>query len=106
MQEQVAYPQLFSAIELAGQRLKNRIVHASISPRYGFDRGMHPSYLQYFANRARGGAAMVITDPVGIAPHQGKDRLVAWNDSMEGDLIRLADSVRENDCVILAQIQD
>ena len=106
MQEQVAYPQLFSAIELAGQRLKNRIVHASISPRYGFDRGMHPSYLQYFANRARGGAAMVITDPVGIAPHQGKDRLVAWNDSMQGDLSRLADSVREHDCAILAQIQD
>jgi 2,4-dienoyl-CoA reductase-like NADH-dependent reductase (Old Yellow Enzyme family) len=67
---------------------------------------MHPSYLQYFAKRARGGAAMVITDPFGIAPHQGKDRLIAWNDSMEGDLRRLADSVRENDCALLAQIQD
>ena len=106
MHEQVAYPQLFSAIELAGQRLKNRIVHASISPRYGFDRGMHPSYLQYFANRARGGAAMVITDPLGIAPHQGKERLIAWSDAMEGDLRRLADSVRENDCALLGQIQD
>ena len=35
MSETNPYPALFSPIELAGQRLKNRIVHASVSLRFG-----------------------------------------------------------------------
>ncbi len=100
------YPALFSPIELAGQRLKNRILHASVSLRLGAHQGMHAAYWQYFVNRARGGAGMVITDPLGIAPHQGLERVTAWNDSMFADLQRLADGVRAYDCALLAQIQD
>ncbi len=104
--EEDAYPHLFSAFKLAGKTLKNRIVHASISPRFGAERGMHESYLQYFVNRARGGAGMIVTDPLGIVPAQSSERIVAWNDSMAGDLSRLADSVGSADCLLLAQIQD
>lgn len=101
-----AYPSLFSPFVLAGRTLKNRIVHASISPRFGAAKGMHDSYLQYFTNRARGGAGMVITDPLGILPAHSSERIVAWNDSMAGDLTRLADSVNREDCLLLTQIQD
>ncbi len=104
--EEDAYPHLFSAFKLAGKTLKNRIVHASISPRFGAERGMHESYLQYFVNRADGGAAMIVTDPLGIVAAQSSERIVAWNDSMAGDLSRLADSVGAADCLLLAQIQD
>ena len=106
MSDATPYPRLFSPFELAGRRLKNRIVHASVSPRFGAEKGMHPSYLQYFVNRARGGAGMIVTDPLGIAPHQSNERIVAWNDSMEGDLRRLADGVNRHDCLLLAQVQD
>ncbi len=67
---------------------------------------MHTSYWQYFVNRARGGAGMIVTDPLGIAPHQSNERIVAWNDRMEGDLKRLADGVESEGCLLLGQIQD
>ena len=103
---QSPYPRLFSPQVLAGQTLKNRITHASISPRFGAHQGMHARYLHYFVNRAKGGAAMVVTDPIGIVPQHGLERLRAWDDSMADDLRRLADGVRAHDSALLGQVQD
>ena len=100
------YPHLFSPQVLAGQTLKNRITHASISPRFGAHQGLHPRYLHYYVNRAKGGAAMVVTDPIGISPQHGPERLCAFNDSMVDDLRRLADGVRAHDSVLIGQVQD
>ena len=104
--DETPYPLLFSPQILAGHQLKNRITHASISPRFGAHQGLHPRYLHYYVNRAKGGAAMVVTDPIGIAPHHGPERLCAFNDSMVGDLRRLADGVRAHDSVLIGQVQD
>ena len=101
-----AYPHLFSPLELAGKRLKNRIVHVSVSPHFGAETGLKAGQIHYYANRARGGAAMVITEPVVISPHQGNSRVCAWNDSMVDDLSRWADAVEREDCRLLAQVQD
>jgi 2,4-dienoyl-CoA reductase-like NADH-dependent reductase (Old Yellow Enzyme family) len=106
MPETNAYPLLFSPLQVGRWRLKNRIVHASMSLRYGAAQGMHPSYYQYYLNRARGGAALIITDPVAFLPSQGTERLCAWNDSMAGDLSRFSQAIRSQDCHLLAQIQD
>lgn len=104
--DETPYPRLFSPQILAGQRLKNRITHASISPRFGAHQGLHPRYLHYYVNRAKGGAAMVVTDPIGISPQHGPERLCAFNDSMVDDLRRLADGVRAHDSVLIGQVQD
>ena len=106
MPEANAYPLLFSPLQVGRWRLKNRIVHASMSLRYGAAQGMHPSYHQYYLNRARGGAALIITDPVAFLPSQGSERLCAWNDSMVDDLSRFSQAIRSEDCHLLAQIQD
>ena len=106
MPETNAYPLLFSPLQVGRWRLKNRIVHASMSLRYGAAQGMHPSYHQYYLNRARGGAALIITDPVAFLPSQGSERLCAWNDSMVDDLSRFSQAIRSEDCHLLAQIQD
>ena len=103
---QSPYPRLFSPLVLAGQSLKNRIAHASISPRFGAHQGLHPNYLHYFVNRAKGGAAMVVTDPIGIIEQHGLERLRAWDASMEGDLRRLADGVRAHGSTLIGQVQD
>jgi 2,4-dienoyl-CoA reductase-like NADH-dependent reductase (Old Yellow Enzyme family) len=101
-----AYPHLFSPFQLAGKNLKNRIVHASIHANFGAETGLKEGQIHYYANRARGGAAMVVGEAVGIAPHQGNARVCAWNDSMEDDLARWADAVEREDCRLLAQVQD
>ena len=106
MPEANAYPLLFSPLQVGRWRLKNRIVHASMSLRYGAAKGIHPSYHQYYLNRARGGAALIITDPVAFLPSQGSERLCAWNDSMVDDLSRFSQAIRSEDCHLLAQIQD
>lgn len=100
------YPLLFSPFELGGRRLKNRVVHASISLHFGAEDGLKQAQLQYYANRARGGAGMIVSEPVGIAPHQGSARVCAWNDSMAGELARWAEVVEREDCRLLAQVQD
>lgn len=106
MDDAQAYPLLFSPVQVGRWTLKNRIVHASMSLRRGAQGGVHPDYHQYYLTRARGGAAMVITDPVAFLPSQGSDRVCAWNDSAVAALTHFAQSIRAQDCLLLAQIQD
>ncbi len=106
MEDTPAYPLLFSPVHVGNWRLKNRIVHASISVRRGAQGRVHPGYQQYYLNRAQGGAAMVITDPVAFLPNHASDRVCAWNDSAVDDLSRFAQAMRAHDCLLLAQIQD
>jgi len=64
--------------------------------------------IRYYANRAKGGAAMIVTEPFGMADeptqHSGfKTR--TWNDDNVEGLKRWADAVEGHDCRLLAQIQ-
>jgi 2,4-dienoyl-CoA reductase-like NADH-dependent reductase (Old Yellow Enzyme family) len=100
------YPHLLAKGLLAGKPLKNRIVHASITLRYGGDEVALQRMINYHAARARGGAAMIVTEPLGIAPHQGNQRVAAYDNSMVDGLRRLADAVESQDCRLLGQVQD
>ncbi|MBL8384115.1 MAG: FAD-dependent oxidoreductase [Burkholderiales bacterium] len=101
-----AYPHLFAPFDLAGRRLRNRVVHAAMSLRYAADQGASARLVEYHASRARGGAAMIITEPVAVAPHQPARRVIAWDDSRYDDLARWAAAVETHDCRLLAQVQD
>ncbi|MGA1319038.1 MAG: hypothetical protein ACO3YN_19030, partial [Rubrivivax sp.] len=100
------YPRLACALSLAGQRLRNRIVHASISTRLGQVGGLGEGYLRYCQARARGGAAVLVTEPLGLTPQQAPARLATWSDDHLPDLQRLADAVESEGCRLLGQIQD
>ena len=62
---------------------------------------------RYHANRAAGGAALSVTEPLGMMRHQaGLPRVQVWRrDDAEG-LKRFADAVESQDCRLLGQIQD
>lgn len=101
------YPQLFAPIELAGRRLKNRIVHASINTRMGRNQEVTPALLNYYRTRAAGGAAMIVTEPVSALPWQTVDyRVNVFTDSGFAGLCKLAEAVESHDCRLLAQLQD
>jgi len=98
---------LFSPTELSGLRLRNRIVHASMTTRMSALGGVTEPQLRYFENRARGGAAMIVTEPLTLSalqdvPHKTR----AWHDDHEPHLKRFADAVESHDCRLVAQIQD
>ena len=94
------YPSLLAPFTLAGKRLKNRVVHASMTTRFGVNMHVTDALVQYHANRARGGAALIVTEPLSMARHQTIDYKVrAWNDddidgAMAGNLCRCATYMR------------
>ena len=67
------YTALFTPFELAGKRLRNRIAHG------GYDDALTERLIQYHANRAAGGAALTVTEPLGIKRHQaGLPQVQVW----------------------------
>lgn len=89
-------------------QLKNRIVHAAILTRFADNERATERLIAYHANRARGGAAMIITEAVNALPMQaGRSHyLNAHSDAGIEDLAKLADAVHAHDCRILAQLQE
>src|SRR5947207_1695465 len=79
---------LFAPMQLGGVPLRNRIVHASMSTRLGQPGGVSPAYLRYCETRARGGAAMLVTEPVRLLPEQGAARIPVYADEHIGELAR------------------
>lgn len=102
-----AYPHLFSGIRIGSRTLKNRIVHASMSTHYA-DRGrITPRLIDYYRNRARGGAAMLVTEPMAMLHWQTlptRPAVFAADDM--GEFARWADAVGEHGSYMLGQIQD
>lgn len=92
---------------IAGKTLRNRIVHASMTTHMGSFSQVTDRQIRYYANRAKGGAAMIVTEPLLMAPHQKNlMRIKAWNDDNVPGLTRWAHTVTAEGAHLLGQIQD
>lgn len=107
MDDATPYPRLFSPFELGGKRLRNRVVHLAMTTALSRDGQVTERHTQYFANRARGGAAMIVTEPLAMAPHQiVPNKVNARDDGGLDGLRRWAAAVEGEDCRLVAQVQD
>jgi dimethylglycine catabolism A len=101
------YPSLFSTFTLGAKTLRNRIVHAAMNTHMAAETRVTTQLIDYHAARARGGAAMIVTEPISMARHQNVSyRVRGWNDENLDGLKRWADAVESGDCRLLGQIQD
>lgn len=101
------FPALTAPFELAGKRLRNRAVHSSMTTRFQQNQRVGDALIRYHASRAKGGAAMTVTEPMGMIARQETDPKVWVRDPASHDgLKRLADAVERQDCRILGQVQD
>ncbi len=101
------YSALSSPIVLAGKTLRNRVIHASMTTILSDQGKVTPQLIQYHANRARGGAALTVTEPLAMAPHQAaQPRVQIFNDSDLNGLKGWAEAVEAQDCRLLGQVQD
>jgi 2,4-dienoyl-CoA reductase-like NADH-dependent reductase (Old Yellow Enzyme family) len=92
---------------LAGKRLRNRIVHVSMTTLRAANGTATPAQVQYYENRAKGGAAMVVTEPFCWSKmHDVTHKTRAWTDDNLDALKRFAEAVEQHDCRLIAQIQD
>jgi len=101
------YPRLFAPLDIGGVPLRNRIAHASIVTRFVKDGRATPRLVDYLANRARGGAALLVTEP--IAMHAGNPdpgRLRAFDDAELDSLRAVVQAVEREDSRLLGQLQD
>ncbi len=107
MRDAAEFSTLFTPYTLAGKRLRNRIAHASMSLLATPAGRVTEPFIQYHANRAAGGAAMTVTEPLGMMRHQaGQPRVQVWRRDDADGLKRLAEAVEGQDCRLLGQIQD
>ncbi len=107
MTENGDFAALFTPFALAGKTLRNRIAHASMSTLSTPLGRVTEREINYHASRAEGGAALSVTEPLGMMRHQaGLPRLQVWRRDDADGLKRLADAVEGRDCRLLGQIQD
>jgi 2,4-dienoyl-CoA reductase (NADPH2) len=64
--DEVMFNMLFSPITIGKTEIKNRIVFPSIGVLYSVDEKLNDRYVDYYVERARGGAGIVTVGPVGI----------------------------------------
>ncbi len=102
-----AYPHLFSPINLRGLTLRNRVVHASMSTRYVSAGEVNERLIGYHVNRARGGAAMLVTEPLNLLPAQRNPQKVKVLDpANRAGLARWASEVSAAGAHLIGQVQD
>ena len=98
---------LFTPFRLAGKTLRNRIAHASITTLSTPGGRVTDREILYHANRAEGGAALSVTEPLGMMRHQARlPRVQVWRQDDPDGLKRFADAVESQDCRLIGQIQD
>jgi len=105
--DSVRYPHLLAPLRRGRLALRNRLAHASVTTRMAHEGRVTQALIDYHANRAIGGAALIVTEPLSTASHQRLPHKVrAWNDDDLDGLSRWAEAVERHDCRLLAQIQD
>lgn len=99
----MTYPDLFSPLKVGGKTLRNRVVctaHATIFEANGLFTERH---VHYYAERARGGAAMIVTEGASVHP-TGTFPLKIHGDDAIAPMASIADAVHEHGTLIVAQI--
>jgi 2,4-dienoyl-CoA reductase-like NADH-dependent reductase (Old Yellow Enzyme family) len=102
----MSHPRLLSPIALRGQTLRNRIVFGAHTANMS-DQGLPgPRYLHYILERARGGAGMIVCEPV---PAHRTGVLTRGNFLHQSDEViphfrKLTEAARAEGAVILQQI--
>jgi 2,4-dienoyl-CoA reductase-like NADH-dependent reductase (Old Yellow Enzyme family) len=101
------YSLLQAPFELAGQVIRNRVMHASIVTFLSNQSRVTEKLIQYYVNRARGGAGLIVTEPISMIQRQDVPNWTrAWTAQAEGGLKKWADAVGQHDTHLLAQLVD
>lgn len=98
---------LLEPVTLGVLRLHNRIAHAAVTTRYAEAGRVTPRLIAYHAARARGGAALLVTEPMNLLPSQRAPHKVrAYDPANFAGLEAWAAAVRAEGAHLVAQLQD
>ena len=101
------FPLLFSPIRVGGLTLRNRIVNTAHGTGFTRDHVFTDRHLHYYAERARGGAAMIITESASVHPTSNigaQDTLWGFDRAIVPSYRRIADAVHGLGARVLVQL--
>ena len=97
---------LFTPFQLGRKRLKNRIVFPAVLSIYAQQNRITDRLINYYAARAIGGAAMLVTEGLAIHPSSVPQPGIAtiFDPANFEGFKRLADAVERHDCRLVGQL--
>lgn len=100
------YPHLFSEIRVGRKKLRNRIAFPATLANYAQQHAVTNRMIDYYAARAEGGAAMIITEGLSIHETSMPQPAVVtlFDDAHFEGLQRLAAAVETHDCRLVGQL--
>ncbi|KQS82405.1 MULTISPECIES: FAD-dependent oxidoreductase [unclassified Rhizobium] len=101
-----AFPKTFSEITLAGHTLRNRIVFGAHTANMSVNGLPGDQAIAYYVERAIGGAAMIVVEPMPVHPAAVLTRgnFRTCDDSVIPAFRKLTDSVKRHGAVIVQQL--
>ena len=97
---------LFTPFQLGRKRLKNRVVFPAVVSMYGQQNRVTPRMIDFYAARADGGAAMLITE--GLSVHASSvpapGIVTIFDPANFAGLQQLAQAVERHDCRLVGQL--
>jgi len=102
----VSCERLFSPLRLGGVTVRNRVVFTATIPNYASGGKVTERTLAYYAERAKGGAGMIVTEglPVHPASLPNPWAIALYDEAAADGLRRLVEAVEEQDCRIVGQL--
>lgn len=101
------FPLLFSPIKVGNLTLRNRIVNTAHGTSFTKDHLFTDQHLYYYGERAKGGAAMIITESVSVHPTSNigsQDTLWGFDERIVPSYRRVSEAVHNHGCHILVQL--
>ncbi len=101
----MAYPYLFTPIDINGMELKNRIVMTAMHLGYTPEGTVTDRLIDFYALRARGGVGLIIVGGCVIDEYGGMSSMIGLSDDRHvPGLRKLVDAVKGNGAKIAAQL--
>lgn len=100
------YEHLASSFELRGIRFRNRIFSSGHQTLLARDGGVSEALIAYHEARARGGAALIVTEAIAVHESAYFNEFVpaGYRDGIVPGLKRLAEAVHGHDCRLIGQL--
>ena len=101
------FPHLFSPLTVGGLTLRNRIVNTAHGTGFTRNHVFTDQHVHYYAERARGGAAMIITESASVHPTSNigmQDTLWGYDRAIVPSYRKVADAVHEHGTKVIVQL--
>jgi 2,4-dienoyl-CoA reductase-like NADH-dependent reductase (Old Yellow Enzyme family) len=104
--ENAYFPHLFSPLRVGQRTLRNRIALPATTTNYGARNRVTDRWISFLAERAKGGAGMIITEIVAVDPAAlcQASTVTGYESENEDGFKRAADAVEGQDACLVAQL--